>query len=845
MSVAAGTRLGPYEVIGLLGKGGMGEVYHARDTRLGRKVALKVLSADFTQNEDRVKRFQQEARAASALNHPNIITIYDVGEIDSSHFIATEFIEGETLRQRIKSSEIALLEVLDISIQAATALAAAHSATIMHRDIKPEDIMLRADGYVKVLDFGLAKLTEATGGQESSKTDPEAETQSMVNTKPGTVMGTVSYMSPEQAQGLSLDVRTDIFSLGVVIYEMIAGRVPFEGNTPSEVIAGILRKRPLPLARFALDVPPELERIVSKALGKNRDERYQTIKDLLIDLRRLKQQLEIEAEIQHSGQADWSLPRVSVTSSSGGSGTGSSGQEVTAIAGVANNSSTKTQELISASRNMSSAEYLITEIKRRKKTVLITMAALVVIAIGALYMTAGSREIDSIAVMPFTSERTDPNIRHISDAVTQRIINGLSSRLPNIRVRPFSAVSRYNGNQPDPQSISKDLGVRAVLTGSISKREGDDSVFISVELVDADDNSLIWGERYDSKFADIRRVQENILKGVFAKLGPKLSEEEKRRREAEDLYLEARTHIDKRTTRSLREAVRLLEQAIAKDPNYAPSYAGMADCYDMLSIYGAEPPVPGFTKAKESAQKALSLDNSLAEAHTALAFALFRFDWDWEGSEGAFQRAIKLNPDYGQAYQWYSNCLTALGRFAEAEQQTRRAQELDPTSLIIQAHFGFTYYFAGRYDDVIEAGQKAIRLDPNFFAVRRYMGLAYTQQGKYAEAIAEFQKAVDASGGSWVMKAELGHALAASGDKAGAQKIIDELIGLSSQRYVSPYSIATIYAGMGDRDKAFEWINRAYEERADFLAYFKVDPRYKEFRGDPRYEEIIRKIGLN
>jgi TolB-like protein/Tfp pilus assembly protein PilF len=493
---------------------------------------------------------------------------------------------------------------------------------------------------------------------------------------------------------------------------------------------------------------------------------------------------------------------------------------------------------------MSSAEYLVTEIKRRKKTMLISLVALAIVVIGFMYMRAGSSEIDSIAVMPFTSERTDPNIRHISDAITQRIINGLSSRLPNIRVRPFSAVSRYNGNPPDVQSISKELGVRAVLTGSISKREGDDSIFVSVELIDTDDNRLIWGEQYDRKFADIRNVQEDVLKGVFASIGPKLSEEEKRRREAEDLYLEARTYIDKRTTRSLREAVRLLEMSIAKNSDYAPSYAGMADCYNMLSIYGAEPPKPGFTKAKESAEKALSLDNSLAEAHTSLGFTLFRYNWDWEGSEREFQRAIKLNADYGQAYQWYANCLTALGRFSEAEQQTRRAQELDPTSLPIQAHFGFTYYFARRYDDVIASGQKAIRLDPNFFAARRYLGLAYTQKGMHAQAIAEFQKAVDASGGSWVMKAELGHALAASGDRAGAQKIIEELIQLSLQRYVSPYSIATIYAGMGDKDKAFEWLEKAYEEHADFLAYFKVDPRYEGLRSDPRYENIIRKIGL-
>ncbi len=844
MSVAAGTRIGHYEIIGLLGKGGMGEVYHAKDTRLGRKVALKVLSNDVTKNEDRVKRFQQEARSASALNHPNIITIYDVGELDTAHFIATELIEGETLRQRLKKGEMSLLTILDVAIQSATALSAAHQAGIMHRDIKPENIMLRADGYVKILDFGLAKLTESTDGSDSSLSDPEAETQSMLNTKPGTVMGTVSYMSPEQAQGIAIDSRTDIFSLGVVAYEMIAGRVPFEGATPSEVIVAILRKRPLPMARYAPDVPQELERIVSKALGKSLDERYQTMKDLLIDLRRLKQQMELEAEIELSGHADWSLPRVTTSSGSSGSrssyGTGSGSQAMA----VSRDSTNQTQEMVST-RSASSAEYLVGEIKRHKKIVLIVLGVMALVAVGALaYFNIKPQTIDSIAVLPFTSSNGDPNLKQVSDVITQRLINGLSSRMPNVRVKAFSSVARYSDKPADPQAVGRELEVQAVLTGNITKREGDDSVFVSVELVNAEDNSQIWGEQYDRKFADLRQVQEEILKGVFARVTPKISEAEKRRGEAEDLYQEGRNLMDKRTAKSVREAIGRFEQAIVKAPDYAPAYAGLADCYTVLVIYGAEAPKNAFPKAKEAAEKAVSLDDQLAEAHTALAFVRFRYEWSWDDADREFQKAVRLNSKYGQTYQWYANLLTATGRFDEAEQQTRRAKDIDPTSLIIQSHYGFIYYFARRYDDVIASCKKTLSLDPNFFAARRYLGLAYTQKSMYAEAIAEFQKALEASGNSPLIKAELGHALAASGNRAEAQEILDELIQLSSQRYISPYPIATIYAGLGDKEKAFEWINKAVEDRADFLVYAQVDPRLDPLRGDPRFNDLIEELSL-
>lgn len=829
ISVDSGTRLGPYEVVVLIGKGGMGEVYHARDTRLGRKVALKVLSADVTQNEDRVRRFQQEARAASALNHPNIITIYDVGQIDSAHFIATELIEGETLRQRMKRSDMLLLEVLDVAIQTATALAAAHAAGIMHRDIKPENIMLRGDGYVKVLDFGLAKLIENTGGQRGMDSDAEAETQSLVDTKPGTVLGTVSYMSPEQARGVVLDARTDIFSLGVVIYEMITSRTPFDGATVSEVIAAIISKRPAPLARYVAEVPIELERIVSKTLSKDRDERYQTTKDMLIDLKRLKQQLEFEAE-RDSGHAELSLPRI--TSNSGNQ----SGVPV-------RDSSSRTQEMVAALRSQSSAEYLLKEIRRHKRAVLVTLAVIVLAVAGYIFFPR-SKTIDSVAVIPFDTENGDANSRLIRDKVAQQIISGLS-RLSNLKVRPFSATLPFADKPINPSEAAKTLEVAALLTGKVVKREGDDTLFVSVELINARDNSVVWSEQFDSKFADLRRLHEEILKGVTEKIGPPLTDEQKRRREAQQLSEEGRYLWEKRTAKDMRNAIRYFEQAIAKAPDYAPAHAGLADCYNMLVAYGSESPSTAFPKAKDAAEKAISLNGQLAEAHASLAFVRFRSDWDWEDAESEFRRAITLSPEYGQTYTWYANQLTALGRFSEAEEQTRRAQQLDPFSLIVNSHYGFIYYFAHRYDDVITNCQKTLKLDPNFFAARRYLGLAYTQKKMYAEAIAEFQRAVTASGGSPIVKAELGHAHAASGNRPQAERVIEELIRVSNERYISPYYIAMIYAGLGDREKAFEWLDRAYDDRADYLVYLKVDPRFDPLQSDERFQQMLQKIGLN
>jgi len=821
LAIDPGTKIGPYKVLDSLGSGGMGEVYLARDTRLGRKIALKFLSVDFTKDEERVRRFQQEARAASALNHPNLITIFEIGEVESVHFISTEFIEGETLRGRMSPRRMSTLDICDIAIQVASALTAAHAAGIAHRDIKPENIMVRPDGVVKVLDFGLAKLSEPTT-PNAYTVDPLAITKP-VDTDPGVVMGTVSYMSPEQVRGVTVDARTDIFSFGVVLYEMIAGRVPFEGSSFGDVISGILSTRPVPLARYAYDVPPELERIVSKALAKDREQRYQTSKDLLIDLKRLKQRLDVEAEFEHSVPPQWARDAVVGRRS---------GEEKSRDTVVFESNPPPL-------RTTSSAEYLITELKRHKKATFFVLLV-AVIAVGAMTFIGGRSRIESVAILPFVNLTGDSKMEAISDEMTEGIISHLH-QFQKLRVISYGSVEQYKGRQ-DAAVIGRELGVSAVMTGRISKR--DDVITVNAELIDARDQTRIWGAQEKPKFSDLSMAFHRFARGVSETIGLKLNEAERKKLDAEELYVTGRSYWNQRTTEGLNKGIEYLEKAVALKPDYAAAHAGLADCYNMLATYGGKPPMEAFPKAKAEARKALDLDDTLAEAHISLAYALFRGDWKWADSEREFRQALAMNPKSAQAHQWYSNLLVALGRADEAIAHTKTAQELDSTSLIIRSHFGFVYFFAHRYDDSITTCQKVLELDPTFFAVRRYLGQAYAQKRKYEQAIAEFQKAVAGSGGSPLMRAELAQTLAIAGQKDEAQRILGELKQLATERYISPYHIALVYSGLGNRDETFSLLERGLQERADYMVYLNVDPRFDWLHSDPRFSSLLDRVGL-
>ena len=824
-----------YRIVSKLGAGGMGEVYLAQDTKLDRKVALKILPADVAANQDRMRRFVQEAKAASALNHPNIITIYEIEQIDSIHFIATEFIAGETLRERGRKASMKLREVLDVAAQIASALSAAHTAGIVHRDVKPENIMMRADGIVKLLDFGLAKLTEPLPPES---VDDEAETKALVQTDSGVVLGTVAYMSPEQARGLAVDARTDIFSLGVVIYELVAGQAPFGGATKSDLIVALLERDPPPLARFIAEAPAELERIVMKALDKDREERYQTAKDLLIDLKRLRRKLVVDAEIERT--------------SSKGSGSGEAKPSYAREIGLTG-SRAAAHTAFDNSRVTSSAEYIVSGIKQHKLAGAIALLVLVIGAVGlSLYLHARNTEvaIESIAVLPFEDQNHDLDTEYLSDGVTESIINSLT-QLPNLRVIARSSVFRYKGKQTDPITVANELGVRAVLTGRIMQRG--ENLTVSAELIDARDKKQLWGERYERKVSDLLSVQRDIAQQITDNLRLKLSGTEKDRLtkhytenpEAYQLYLKGRYFLNARTEESTGKAIEYFQQAIAKDPVYALAYSGLADSYSAL-VFPVEAVTPreAMPKAKEAATKALAIDNSLAEAHASLGYVKFYFDWDWPGAETEFKRGIELNPAYAEGHHYYSHYLVAMGRDEESLTESRRCLELEPLNLLLNVHLGWHYLYTRQYDQAANQLQKTLEMDANFAQTHRWLGLALEQQTRSAEAIEELQKAITLFGGNTLTETELAHAHAVSGKREEAQKELARLKETAQHKYVPAYQIAAVYAGLGEKDQAFAWLDKAYDERSDLLVNLKREQKFDDLRSDPRFAELLRHVGL-
>jgi len=851
VDLSGGTSIGHYRILSRIGAGGMGEVYLAQDTKLGRKVALKILPEQYTRESDRLRRFGQEARAASALNHPNIITIFEIGQTGASHFIATEFIEGETLRDRMNAADLSIPDSLEIAIQVGAALSASHAAGIVHRDIKPENIMLRPDGYVKVLDFGLAKLTERV--LDENLLDHESETRAMVLTDPNIVMGTPHYMSPEQARGLVLDSRADIFSLGVVLYEMITNRTPFDGATPSDIIALILQKDAPPLARFARDVPPELERIVMKALRKNREERYQTIKDLALDLKHLRQNMEFEALRSRSLDSEISndfanaSPSQATIMTHSGPGSGSMRRSSGATREPSGSIRDSANTIIEPHHPTSSAEYIVSEIRKRKKGVTLLSLAVAAVILGLFYIDwRGGRTIDSLAVLPLVNADADPNLDYLPDGLTERLINSLS-QFPNLKVMSHTSVLRYrsrdpNALPPDPRTVGRELGVRGVLTGTV-QRKGD-SVTVRIELIDARDNSRIWGNQYNRPMSEILAVQEEIAGELPTQLKLSLSSDQKKRLEAFQLYLRGRYYWNKRTVSDLKKGVEFFEQAAAKDPNYAQAYVGLADSYTMLVVYSGLTPDEAFPKAKAAAEKALSINDALAEAHASLGFVKNRYEWDWSGAEDEYRRALELNPSYAPAHQWYSIFLVATNRRAQSINEAKIAQNLDPLSPIVNSNLGWVLFLGHQYQEAIQQCKKTLEANPNFFGVRRYLGLAYEQAGRYDEAIAEFQKARELSGDSPMLVASLGHAYASARKIEEARKILAELTELSQQRRVSPYDFAVLYTALNDKEKAFEWLEKAYEERNEYTSFLAVEPRFEPLRSDPRFEDLLRRIGL-
>lgn len=779
----------------------MGEVYLAEDTRLGRQVALKFLPASFQYDEDRRLRFLKEARAASMLRSPNIAAIYDIGEHEGSSYIVMEYVAGETVACKLERGPLAFKQAIDIALQVADALDEAHQLGIIHRDIKPANLIVTERGLVKVLDFGLAKLT---GPDEDL--DPDRTMKLGAQTAFGIVMGTVSYMSPEQALARHLDNRSDIFSLGIVLYEMLAGRLPFEGRSFTEIVDNILHQEPPALAGA---IPAQIVRVTSRCLEKDRERRYQSMRELLADLQAVKRDCDSGA---------FEAPPSSY---------------VTRIF--------KTTEPIQSPETVEGAQ--------KTRPGYTAQSGETIQLATAQRKSRARRSIDSLAILPLVNVTNDPDTEYLSDGITESIINSLS-RLPRLRVMARSTVFRYKGKDVDPLEVGRVLNVRAVLTGRALQRG--DTLVIKTELVDAADGAQVWGEQYNRKLQDIFAIEEEISRDISEKLKLKLSGEQKKRlakrhtekTEAYQLYLKGRYSWNKRTIEGLTRSIEDFNRAIEIDPGYALAYAGLADSYNILASYSAMPASEAFPKAKEAAERALELDETLAEAHTSLAFVRLGYEWDRRAAERGFKRAIKLNPGYATAHLWYAVTLAAMERLDEGLREIKRAQELDPLSLPINTNYGWLYYLARRYDEAIEQYRRTLELDPNYALARRRLGQAYEQQREYDKALAEFEAALSLSKGDTETIAAIGHLYAVSGKEQEARRVIRELVEMSGSRYIPSYFIARILIGLGERDRAFEHLEKAYEERYGFLSYLKVEPLFDSLRSDERFVDLARRVGL-
>jgi len=803
----------------------MGEVYLAWDSKLDRKIALKILPAELALNKDRLRRFEQEAKAASALNHPNIITIYEIEQIDSLNFIATELIEGQTLREHLQFEPLKLGEILDVSIQVASALSAAHGSGIVHRDIKPENIMVRKDGIVKVLDFGLAKLTD---GPSEEAINTQAPTWPAIHTDPNVVMGTTVYMSPEQARGREVDARTDIFSLGVVLYEMVTGRLPFGGATTSEVLLSVLSdKEPQPLARYSREAPVELERIVSKALRKDREQRYQTSKDLLLDLQNLKQQLDFESRLERSNPPE---ERITPTSAS------------------QKPADSNRLQLSTASISGSPT----TSLKQHRRSLAIALAILIVAAFPVIYLWFSARSssaIDSIAVLPFINASGDPNSEYLSDGITESIISNLS-QLSQVKVMARSTVFHFKGNETDPREVGRQLGVKAVMSGRVL-RQGD-HLIVRTELVRVTDGTQLWGGEYDREVSNVLGLQQDISREISEKLRLKLTGEDKKRltgrdttnAEAYEFYLRGRYFWNKRTGDGITKAIEQFQQAIDRDPNYALGYVGLADSYAVLEEYAGVPSSETLPKARAAADRALAIDSSLSEAHVSSGI-IFQQMWRWSETREEYTSAINLNPNYPTAHHFLSIYFRAQGELGDSLREIKRAQELDPLSSVIGQNVAEIDLLKNDLSSAIAQCQRIIELDPNFPGAHDELAFAYLKEQRNDEAIAEFQKTVELSGRASRYLGDLGYGYAKTGKRAEAQAILKELEEKYGRRESIGQYVSAVYAGLGDKDQAFAWLEKDLERGSGIrLPFVRWWFTFDGLRGDQRYNNLLRRVGL-
>jgi serine/threonine-protein kinase len=795
MALPAGTRLGVYQVLAPLGAGGMGEVYRALDTRLGREVAVKVISGHLLADPNALARFEREARTVAALSHPNIVALFDVGRQNGVVFAVMELLEGESLEPHLATQRLSWRRAIEIAISIADGLASAHGKGLVHRDLKPANIFITGDGLVKLLDFGLAK-------DDPFRSTPHAgDAPGAAETEPGVILGTVGYMAPEQVKGERADHRSDIFSLGCVLYEMLIGRRPFGGDTPAETLAAILRDEPAGIAAAGRDVPPRVDAVVRRCLEKNPDHRFQSARDLAFALRETLNDSQTEP-----------------------TGTGTA------------------------------------TIKTRvRRGPLLVTASLLIVLTAVIWFDARARSlvapnaggrVRSLAVLPLTNLSGDSAQEYFADAMTEELTTRLA-KLGNWRVTSRTSMMGYRGTRKRIPQIARELGVDAILEGSVIRAGS--RVKMTAQLIDGRTDRHLWAHSYERDLEAVLEIENEVARAVAREVDMKITPEDDAGLAAArnilpaafDAFVRGRHAWDKRGEADLREGIRFFQESIDADPTYAPAFAGMADCYAQLGYGSYISPEDAFPRARAAARKALELDPTLAEAHASLGYVLMYYDWNFSEAEAEYKRAIKVNPNYAIAHQWYAYLLTATERpLSDAEREIATATSLDPLSVPINIDRAYILHYYDRNEDALRSVNLALEMNPKYAPGYFWLARIYTSQRRYADAETALQK-IGALRTWTPAMAVQGYLYAKSGRPQEARNVLaafDELV--RQGRYASGYAIAVIYAGLGDRERVFSYLDAAYRERSHWLVWLKRDPRWNEVRSDARFQNLVRKIGL-